>query len=154
MKDQCKNDSAAVCTSSIGRSYQKPNSKLGLPGIRRNYPPARLSWSPSSRCLSHATASISLLSPNQLSHGWSEERGPDPFVDLGLFLVRLGFCVSFMMLSMRWWRWWRIVIRSLWPILPRCRSVWRRRRSSESMVCQIICWFSSDLNGWCAYIGK
>ena len=48
MKDQCKNDSAAVCTSSIGRSYQKPNRKLGLPGIRRNYPPARLSWSPSS----------------------------------------------------------------------------------------------------------
>ena len=44
---------------------------------------------------------------------------------------------------------WNKVFRSL----LRRRSIWRRRRASESMACQI-CWFSPDLGSWHVCLGK
>ena len=53
---------------------------------------------------------------------------------------------------MRWWRWWRVGIRSS-SFLPRWHLIRRLRRACENL-CRQICWFPSDLGSWRVFQGE
>jgi hypothetical protein len=137
---------ATVCMARIGWSYQMPNSKLGLPSIRRNCSsPKALSVPSSCHPLPRHHISFSSLSQPTISsvirraRTWSFCRFS--FVP---YLSRF-LCFVFGIIDEVVAIWWRIGIKSLWPFLPWRRSFWHRRMTS---------WFSLDIDSWCAYLGK